>query len=153
MRTAARREGVLRRREGSRSRVRTTALRAAIILGLLDVLAGCGGGGTPGATTGAVALRAIWEPSSHVRVAPRGVPTSPSTQPIPPSVSTVEVRVNASNGQVVRTFVDPSETRSVVVQNLLTGPATVQVFGYDLPFADSSLLNWFNNELSANGSS
>jgi len=144
MRTAARREGVLRRREGSRSHVRTTAFRAAIVLGLLAWLAGCGGGGTSGTPTGAVALRATWEPSSHVRVAPRGVPASPSPQPIPPSVSTVEVRVTANGGQVVRTFVDPSETRSVVIQNLLAGPSTVQVFGYDLPFADDSLLNEFN---------
>jgi YVTN family beta-propeller protein len=129
MRTAARREGVLRRRERSRSHGKT-AVRAAIVVGLLGVLAGCGGGGAGGAATGGVALRATWELSP--------------TPAVPPSVSTVEVRVNASGGQVVRTFVDPRQTRDVVVQNLLVGPATVQVFGYALPFADSSLLNEFN---------
>ena len=130
MRTAARREGVLRRREVSRSDVRTTAVRAAIVLGLWGALAGCGSGGTNGTATGGVALRATWELS----------PTS-----VPPSVMTVEVVVTPSGGAGGGpTFVDPSQTREVVIQNVFAGPATVQVFGYDLPFAQHSLLNQFN---------
>jgi YVTN family beta-propeller protein len=141
----ARREGVLRRRDCFRSHVEPVVLRAGVVLGLLSVLAGCGGGGTSSGTTGAVALRATFEPSSHRatsagRTSPRAVPT----EAVPPSVSTVEVRVNTAGGQVVRSFADPSETRQVVIQNLLAGSATVQVFGYDLAFADVALLSEFN---------
>ena len=140
MRLATRREDVLRRRDSSPSHLGVAAFRAGIVLSMLSCVAGCGGGGASGPTTGAVAVHASWEPSSHNgAAAARSLPP-----PIPPSVSTVEVRVNASDGKLVRRFADPSTTREVMIQNLRAGPATIQVFGYDLPFADGSLLNDFD---------
>lgn len=145
MRLAARREDVLRRRGLLRSHVVSVVVRASIVLCLVGLIAGCGGGGTSGTATGAVALHATWEQSSHGAIrSARSVPSPVPTQPVPPSVSTVEVRVHAMGGQLVRTFVDPAETRDVVIQNLRAGPATLQVFGYDLPFAERSLLDDFN---------
>ncbi len=144
MRLAARREDVLRRRGLLRSHVVSVVVRASNVLCLVGLIAGCGGGGTNGTATGAVALRATWEQSSHGVSAARRLPNPVPTQPVPPSVSTVEVRVHAMGGQLVSSFVDPTETRDVVIQNLRAGPATLRVFGYDLPFAKRSLLDDFN---------
>ena len=143
--TRCAKEGVLRRRDLVRSHVVPVAVRVSVVLSLVGLSAGCGGGGANGTSTGAIALHATWEQSSHGgAAAARGLPHPVPTQPVPPSVSTVEVRVNATGGQLVRSFVDPNETRDVVIQNLRAGPATIQVFGYDLAFDDRSLLNEFN---------
>lgn len=142
MRRAAGRDGVLRRRGCLRTALEVAAVRVGAILGLLGFLAGCGGSGATSTSTGGIALRITWEQASH-----NGNAVAPGVQPqppIPPSVSTVEVRVNTTGGQTVRSLVNPNATADVVIQNLRTGPATVQVFGYDLAFADNSLLNDFN---------
>ncbi len=144
MRGAARREGVLRRRTLFRFPVTPAVFRTGVVAGLLGVLAGCGGGGTRGTSTGSVAVRASWERSSHGGGAATERPPIPGErEPIPPSVSTVEVRVNVAGGQEIRTFADPRVTREVVIEDLRVGPAIIQVFGYDLAFADRSLLNDF----------
>ena len=54
---------------------------------------------------------------------------------VPPSVSTVEVRIVRGSLVEVRRFVDPTQTREVVIDGLKTGAISVQVFGYDVAFA------------------
>jgi hypothetical protein len=60
---------------------------------------------------------------------------------LPPSVSTVEVRVE--HGDTTRRLVDPAEMREVDIDGIPIGAAAIRVLGYDVPFANSGVLEEF----------
>jgi hypothetical protein len=107
------------------------------------LLAACGGGGgTDTATSGSLTLRARWERAAHGAAAANATQTrSTSTaELVPASVSTVEVRVRGVPGAPQRHFVNPALTQDVEIAGLPPGVVTIEVFGYDLPFAQHDLL-------------
>ena len=106
---------------GSRRWTRAGVLWAVIVLG------GCGGGDTAvdDHGTGSVSLRAAWEGSDG------GGAGFDGDDEVPAAVQTVEVRIT-SGVQAFREFVDPRETRQVVLDGIPAGAATVHVFGYDV---------------------
>lgn len=117
-----------------RGRVRS-AVRLAMLSGWagLAVLAGCGGGGGASAVSSGLAMRAVWQRGLASRaVTPRGFDGSTE---VPPSVQTIEVRVSPAGTPPIRVFVAPTGA-SVRVNNIAPGVVTVQMFGYDVPFAD-----------------
>src|SRR5262245_8255542 len=119
------------------------AAQVGVWFGLAALLFGCGGGGGDGghATTGALTLRATWAASTTggALVANARPPGCESREDVPPSVSTVEVRVG-TGGTFIRRFVDPTVTCEVVVDGLQPGAITVQVLGYDVAFANRQLI-------------
>ncbi|MCK6554488.1 hypothetical protein L6Q96_07885 [Candidatus Binatia bacterium] len=123
---AAKRRGLVR------AAVRLTG---ALIGAALGVLAGCGEGGTPSAVGSVVAMRAVWQ---RTPADPTGgtLGFESSTQ-VPPSVQTIEVRVSPAGAPAERVFVQPTGA-SVTVSGILPGVVTVQLFGYDVPFAERS---------------
>src|SRR5262249_44316071 len=96
----------------------------------VGVACGGGGGNTPTTSMGGLTLRLVWEgASAGLGLSARARPPACEDREIPPSVSTVEVRV----GTISR-FADPNTQCDVSINNLPPGPVTVQAFGYDASF-------------------
>ena len=86
-------------------------------------------------------MRALWERSTHAsRLLRRSFE---GTTTIPASVTTVEVRVTRAGTIQTRQFVNPLQTRDVVIAGLQPGAVDIAVFGYDVPFAAAALLATF----------
>ena len=116
--------------------LRAHGILATLFLGVAVALAGCGGGGgsNSGSSSGGLSLRAVWERSAQNAAASARFQAHAfqGSDALPPSVSTVEVRIVRGGIVELRRFVDPTQTREVVIDGLKTGPISVQVLGYDL---------------------
>ncbi|MBI4518123.1 MAG: right-handed parallel beta-helix repeat-containing protein, partial [Deltaproteobacteria bacterium] len=101
---------------------------ASFIAVMAVAAAGCGGGGG-GAAGGGVSLQAVWERSNLTRGARLG--SFDGSAELPPSVRTVEVRIEGA-GFIMRRFFDPAITRSAEIDDVPVGPVNVRVLGYDV---------------------
>jgi hypothetical protein len=101
----------------------------ALVAVAVTLSAGCGGSDDSGGRGGGVALHATWERPNG----PSGarLQSFDGGSDIPAAVQTVEVRIQGDDF-LIQQFVDPTETREVLIENVPVGPATVAVFGYDM---------------------